>query len=752
MSDQSSIVKKNYLPIADNEFKLAFTMAGAASAGCYTGGVMDYLFEVLDLWERVKYDIAQKGNAGPPRAPELKEYWEFVPQHKVTIDAFGGTSAGGMTSVMAATYVLNGKIKPVKTPGTAKDFKDNIFYDSWVVMDDLDTMDSRDTAEKLWDTEDLDDNLVHSLLNSKFIDKIADRCFAYKYDLHTQAAALPSYISKDFQLILSHCMLRGIPLTVNFSTPIGTVGHKSVLPDHTTYEHYVVSHYHLNNGTEPSKDHYFWLNPYQGPHAAMLCLATKATGAFPAGLMYRNFDESNFTNKLLVQSIKRMVTDKLGTAEPDPSNFINLKYLKDYSTVSVDGGAINNEPYREVNCLLKDKYGPFPANKFPQYAVVMIDPFPDKGSFDDDYLKPADLLGVGPAILRSLVDQARVKRRELLENDSDSSFRSIIFPRKWKKRGAGDNDRDEDDDDSVKETEGVQGSADPFGNVRPDPNPIACSAAMAFAGLLDIKFREHDFFLGRNNARNFIRFFFSFSFEQEPAKRHPIHRDWTPAMISKFMIRKKVYKIIDGKKVETIENFLPIIPDINFLLEKTNDIGDRRFEFDIPEIPAYDPRRLFKMQPLIKKRILKIMSALTKRGKKMEELERDRTRARLTSLDKKITAAEAKLETLQKNPFSPQNEKLIRNKIDSNKRLDEQKTLLEQQLKGDEPVTNAGRWIKKKYKPGFLTRIFVAPAGKLFMGLAYLAFRNKVANTAASSAIKKVLTDLDKNGCLKQMN
>ena len=35
-------------------FHIGLTMAGAVSAGCYTAGVMDYLFEVLELWENCK--------------------------------------------------------------------------------------------------------------------------------------------------------------------------------------------------------------------------------------------------------------------------------------------------------------------------------------------------------------------------------------------------------------------------------------------------------------------------------------------------------------------------------------------------------------------------------------------------------------------------------------------------------------------------------------------------------------------------
>ena len=117
-----------YTPMPPHEFHFGITMAGAASAGCYTGGVMDYLFEILDLWERAKL---------PAGLPKFVAYANLIPQHSVIIDAMGGTSAGGMTSTMAAIYALNGDIRPVKRPGTAKELKGNLFYDSWVVMDDL---------------------------------------------------------------------------------------------------------------------------------------------------------------------------------------------------------------------------------------------------------------------------------------------------------------------------------------------------------------------------------------------------------------------------------------------------------------------------------------------------------------------------------------------------------------------------------------------------------------------------------------
>jgi hypothetical protein len=40
----------------DNEFKVAINMAGAISAGAYTAGVLDFLTEALEEWQKAKDD------------------------------------------------------------------------------------------------------------------------------------------------------------------------------------------------------------------------------------------------------------------------------------------------------------------------------------------------------------------------------------------------------------------------------------------------------------------------------------------------------------------------------------------------------------------------------------------------------------------------------------------------------------------------------------------------------------------------
>ncbi len=316
-------------------------------------------------------------------------------------------------------------------------------------------------------------------------------------------------------------------------------------------------------------------------------LATKATGAFPAGLLYREFTADNFNKAYLENVMKRIALGQLGTEDPDPEKRIKLKYLKKgYSSFTVDGGAINNEPYREVMSLLKDKYAPITDERYPQFGVVMIDPFPDQGQFSGPYEKPADLLDVVPAILGALTDQARVKRRELLENDSADSFRAIIFPRRW----------------TIHHPEG----GEPFPS--PEKHPIASAGAMAFAGLLDIEFRQHDFFLGRNNARNFFRYWFSFPYDEANDIIHPIHRSWTQAMRQAFAFKPNE---------RSDDLFLPIIPDIQLLLAPQPTEKWEHLKLTIDQFPQYDADRLFRLRPAMTSRFLQIIELLkTREGKR----------------------------------------------------------------------------------------------------------------------------------------
>src|SRR4051795_1965562 len=74
-------------------FEIGLVMAGAISAGAYTAGVIDFLIEALDEWEKAKEFARQH-----PDNPKARE----CPMHEVKIKVLTGSSAGGMTAGLAA--------------------------------------------------------------------------------------------------------------------------------------------------------------------------------------------------------------------------------------------------------------------------------------------------------------------------------------------------------------------------------------------------------------------------------------------------------------------------------------------------------------------------------------------------------------------------------------------------------------------------------------------------------------------------
>lgn len=651
-------------------FSLGITMAGAVSAGCYTAGVMDYLFEILDKWEKAKKNTAD---------PNFRR----IPQHSVRIDAMGGASAGGMTTAMSAIYALNGVINPVIEPKELSKNKENILYDSWVLMgegeDDNESGDKRPLFERLWDTEDLEKGVFGSLLNSKFIDSVANKAFKVDQGINLvdKVGNLPSYISKDIQLLFSHCFLRGIPLDVSFETQISKKGRKSVIPNHSTFEHYIVTQYHLNQGIEPDSSKYLWFNPYDEKHSDLLKLSTISTGAFPIGLAFREFKSGHLTEKYIKTAVKRVVTGDFGY-DPDPDHRIDLTYLpENYSSVVVDGGAINNEPYREILSILEHK-----SNKindgYPRYGVIMIDPFPDRAQLQGAYARPNDAVDVAQKIIGTLMDQSRIKRREMLETDSSQHFKSIVFPRKWKTDGNG--------------------------NIIGAPRTIACDSAMAFGGFLDIRFRQHDFFLGRNNARNFVRYFFSFPYNNsdDPEKYdvHPIHRKWTKDMVDTFIFEK------NG------QFYLPIIPDLHLFDEDGDQRKKQRTHYDVKDLPKYDPEELFRLEKKIQKRLLKILNVIQHRDF-TEEIEK---------------ANKIELKGLSEKQ---------RNKVENMAKIAAEKNMI------------ADDWIKDKYNKNLLSKLW-SFTSRPFVDTGLYFGKNYVAKKMTQAIISAVLKDLAAKDLLEE--
>lgn len=539
-------------------FHLGITMAGAVSAGAYTAGFMDYLIEVLELWEEKKAANRKVGKESP-------EYDPTIPMHDVCIDAFGGASAGGMVGMITALATFS-KMEPVRKPSNVK--TGNILYDSWVLLDDdVDPKIQNKVAtfQKMLTINDIEEseNGIPSLLNSKPIDNIADRVFN-QVPPKDQKRKRPAYISDDLRVLVTLCSVRGIPFEIKFQN--FTSDNFPFLPGHRMHEHMIIAHFKLNFDEATDKDIYLKFDPYDADAKELMKLCTKGTGAFPIGLKMRQF-EGEITTKYIENAIAR----SLGLKNRSTIKiYINTD---DFDFTNVDGGTINNEPYAEVVNVLENKH-PNYTKDAPMFGTIMIDPFPN--FYNQDVAKDIkeetsifqkniwQVVGKGYSLFQQ---QVRVKRSGALYKDY---FRLLVFPVKW----------------------------DPSKKELVDHPPLACSALEGFGGFLDIEFRKHDFFLGRNNARNFLRAYFMLEYDKEHP--HPLFKGLTKE--AKDIFLKKVDTNDDNIK----KSCFPVIPDIHYIQAK-KEKKTSPFYYDIPEFPQVKDGYFESIEASLKNRVRVIL-------------------------------------------------------------------------------------------------------------------------------------------------
>ncbi|MBW8242508.1 hypothetical protein K1F50_06815 [Muricauda oceani] len=536
----------------DITFHLGITMAGAVSAGAYSAGFMDYVFEALNLWEAQKKKIVEKHNEGQP----LSKYEKAVPLHEVCIDVLGGASAGGMVSVISALSSFSG-IEPVRTPCDVP--TGNILYDSWVLMDD--DQNGLNTFEKMLLTDDFEGQSegTPSLLNTSPIDKIADKVFD-SFEKSNDSSGRPSFISEDLRVLVTLCSLRGIPVELNFEN--FTSAHFPYSPGHRMNEHRIVAHFKLKYDQKKDKDVFLEFNPYEQGSKELLKLCTKGTGAFPIGLAPRHF-KGKISDKYIENCILRSLPIK-------DRKTIKIHLDEDFfDFTNVDGGTINNEPYSEVLHTLEEMNPPY-NSKLPMFGTIMIDPFPNfynqdtakaTGGWSSTNIYQKTIWQIIPKLYTTLREQVRVKHSGRFFNDY---FRLLVFPLKWEKRG-----------------------------VLKNHPPLSCAALGGFGGFLDVEFRKHDFFLGRNNARNLLRTYLML--EYDPNNLHPLFKNLSKEAFEMFRLKK------NGK------TYCPIIPDLNLIDDKESR-ETNPYNYTIDDFPKLKPTYFNKIKPSIKKRVNKMIA------------------------------------------------------------------------------------------------------------------------------------------------
>jgi len=498
---RQNFITKNTRMYPVPAFHLGICMAGAVSAGAYTAGVIDYLLEALEDWER------RRNEPG-------------VPQHRVLLSVIGGASAGGMTGLITAA-ALEEHLQPLRAEDPATRHYDPVIlqrkpehrlYHSWVDL----TQD--DMFPRMLRTDDIGKGFVASLLNASFIDEIADRAVTlYTGRLRSHPAA---YIHPNLRLFTTLSNLCGFSYNVDM---------RSTVPGSSKY--YMAVHKDFacfEIGEPPAGSATCWMPlRFREPqlNVSIARAAAMATGAFPVGLKARMV--SRPVAYVNAQTFCGPVLQKFPVTT-DP-----------YVSLNIDGGMINNEPFecvrKELNALAGEDAETRSFRDFHTFksTVLLIDPFPSK---------PPDAcnheVGLGNVLVRTLgamIAQMRSKP-ELLEEAMDATCAGhfLIAPaRRVPLPGGGEEDLAGD-------------------------RAIACGALGGFSGFLSKEFRIHDYHLGRFNCEQFLRYYFTIP-DSALAHHDLFRKGYAGVELNRFRSRKTGgLQIIPLFSQPCPENRLPI--------------------------------------------------------------------------------------------------------------------------------------------------------------------------------------------------
>jgi hypothetical protein len=546
-------------PSPDVPFEIGLVMAGAISAGAYTAGVIDFLIQALDEWEKAKAQARKDLAEGKTTD---------CPMHEVRIKVLAGASAGGMTAGLAAG-LLGMKFQSVTglpPAGHRYEPTNNNLYRSWVNTIDIDP---------LLGVGDLagPDAHARSLLDSTVLTQIAERAFAFE---DPDARVERPYIADPLHVFLTVTNLRGVPYPVSFANYLKQPQYEMTM--HGDYMHFMLGHASPAPGEAA-----FRLEPYNFADAASwgtLRESALATGAFPVGLAPRLLERApaQYRDREWPVTGPKKVDGKtycewFETVPPAWPGDYGGKPGSVYDFLCVDGGVMNNEPLDLARRVMAGPLGASPREGDKAVrAVIMVMPFPNAAPFNLAYDPDASILPVLFSTFNSLIAQARFRPSEMvLADDPNVYSRFLIVPR----RGFED------------------------GKLR--RYTIACGSLGGFGGFLSRRFREHDYQLGRRNCQWFLRQYFVLP--SEGPKRNKLFDAWSDQAREKQKVRRAGVGESAANIPFEARPVLPYLPIIPLLGEAAREV---------PEVPwpTYTDAEFAALQPKIKNRLNRVASAM----------------------------------------------------------------------------------------------------------------------------------------------
>ena len=461
-------------PVPATTFEIGLVMAGAVSAGAYTAGVINFLFEALDNWHNPAVLRAKLGWTGAE------------PPHAVRLKTMAGASAGGMCAALTAISVLDGST--------------DRFRQAWVEeIDSTKLLAPNDLAQL--------DSLggLLSVLNCEVLDAIADKAIT----LPPTVAPWPRWLGEQLDFYLTLTNLNGLTYEV---TQVG--GSPQRFIDHADRIQFRLLKPGAAPTPPPAPDPSLrplraaprsQLTPAEAANWDELKTAALATGAFPVALLNRElaFRNEYFDHRTWWYGGQQRPDYVQRAAGPDenqePYRTTPAPYL------FVDGGVTDNNPLELVRRTLANSLDGKAQNPRgatdARRALLLIDPFPSELS-EGAYRRLERSLGqVLPALYRALLNQARFRAEDLLSAlDASVHSRFLIAPTR---------------------------PPDARGRTTP---ALACGSVGAFGGFLHQPFREHDYQLGRRNCQQFLRTQFTV------AETNALFSNWPAALKQRFRL------------------------------------------------------------------------------------------------------------------------------------------------------------------------------------------------------------------------
>ncbi|MCI4666598.1 MAG: patatin-like phospholipase family protein [Bacteroidia bacterium] len=440
-------------------YNIGLVMAGAVTAGAFTGGVVDYLLSTLQLW-------TQKHKKSPQ---------EF-PKPNVKINTITGASAGSIAAAVTMMSLATRRFSVVE-PGTDSFDQASLQYHTWV---NYGLGENGSILDKLFDTQDLKEDGLKSLLNTSFIDDLIESF--QEFLKTTTIQELPDFIDPNIEILMTLSNLRGIPLDLYF-----TEGNETDVAYSMTY-HKAYAHFEYNK-KDPTDKSKLPLSFDDEKQVFDFMTCARASGAFPVGL--RSIPIRHIPKDYIETNLKKIFGEELSLKPRIDDN---------YEFLAVDGGMTNNEPIAEAMKILGE-------DKNEKSNVILIDPFPNyirseeikNESYDVNKDTLEDLI---PELLATLRNQTLFKEQDIKDLFKKDSSTKMIWPTR---------------SNSAREA------------LR---NPIATGALGGFAGFFDRSFRVHDYMLGLKNCQNFIRYYFS----QDVSE---VRGSWSEDFINKFKFLDK---------------------------------------------------------------------------------------------------------------------------------------------------------------------------------------------------------------------